>query len=172
MRDNAIGHIKDIIETVYSDNIVYESKFGTMLVNEIKVKGEHFIIKLQKCVCNNSSLMVLPSFTETHRVIMDTKPHELMIEHHPVAHDSVVQHNDMEDVNKMIELIENLKVDELSETQLKETKNDPALIPQATSESFDELFQDEMQNGFIEYTKANHPVKFKKILLLRNYVGM
>lgn len=170
IRDNAIGHIKDIIETVYSDNIVYESRFGTMLVNEIKEKGEHFIIKLETCVCTTSPLIMLPSFTETHHVTVDTKPHELMIEHeqvvpNPVEQNPVVQHNDVEDVNKMIELIENLKVDELSETQLKETKNDPALIPQATSESFDELFQDEMQNGFIEYTKANHPVKFKKILL-------
>lgn len=154
IRDNAIQHVKNILDTLYNDNIAYESKFGAMIVNEIKNKGEHFIMELSGCLCKKNSSM-----------IMFEAP--LMIEHQIES--------PHQDVDNIIELIEELKVDELKEENENENddENDENSsqvevieIPESrvTTKSFDETFLENMQEQFLEYANRKHKKTISKIL--------
>ena len=146
IRDNAIQHIKNILDSVYNENISYTSKFGAMIVNEIKNKGEHFIMELSGCLCKKNTSM-----------IMFEAP--LMIEHQiEPTH---------QDVDNIIELIEDLKVDELNDEN-EETSSQVEVIEvpesRVTTKSFDEKFLDNMQEQFLEFAKIKHKKTINKIL--------
>uniref|UniRef100_A0A6C0CSR4 Uncharacterized protein n=1 Tax=viral metagenome TaxID=1070528 RepID=A0A6C0CSR4_9ZZZZ len=152
IRDNAIQHIKNILDTLYNENISYESKFGAMIVNEIKNNGEHFIMKLSGCLCKNNTSM-----------IMFEAP--LMIEHQIES--------PHQDVDNIIELIEDLKVDELNDENENDGENDENSsqvevieIPESrvTTKSFDDTFLDNMQEQFLEYANRKHKKTISKIL--------
>ena len=83
IRRNAIDHINTTVHNIYGDDVVYESKFGTMLVDEIKNNADLFIHKLNSICCSKPSMIDTiiphePYVSEVHQITLNPKNNEIL----------------------------------------------------------------------------------------------
>ena len=138
MINNSIKHIENTIANIYGDNVIYESKFGTMLVDEIKSKADKYIEKLKQipCGCEELTQDILNDFAN---ISFHSEPP--LIEYTPP------------EVETDYALLP------------EETHIEPIPVEDIDPISYDESsFVDEMQKGFIEHVEKHHPKTLKKII--------
>ena len=158
MINNSIKHIENTIANIYGDNVIYESKFGTMLVDEIKSKADKYIEKLKQipCGCEELTQDILNDFAN---ISFHSEPP--LIEYTPPEVET--------DYALPLEVETDYALPPGVETDYallpEETHIEPIPVEDIDPISYDESsFVDEMQKGFIEHVEKHHPKTLKKII--------